>query len=296
MPISYTQLSTYNLLLDKSTYNLIDTVCKVKFADWDIVAFERAILGENSQASYSEAAVRNAIYEQLLDLDKAKPSLLYLEQGNHYATEIFRIVPETIYPRESFKMFWSHISRVFSDYVLPIDKYEFRKVFLSELEKLGIRQQTNRDYYISQFTVRNTFGNEGMLNAKDIREAMYTVEARNQAFSKRTANNGANAYLDAICSVLKERAEEHSTENWTLKLREDFDIHSLCFAVDSSCTEKQRDGAFLRWGIFTGEPLSYAECGRRLGVTGKCVALYEHAVIRHLISNKKMLFYWELQE
>lgn len=296
MPISYTQLSTYNLLQDKSTYNLIDTVCKEKFTDWDIVAFERSVLGEQSQASYTENDVRDAVYEELLELDKAKPSLLYLEQGTHYGSELFRVVPESGEPRSSFKMLWSYVSRVFSDYVLPIDTDEFRKLFLAELEKIGIRQQTNRDYKISQFAINDRFGKDGIINAKDIRYAMYSAEARNRAFNIRMENNGDKAYLDAICSVLKERAKEHSTKKWTLKLREDFDIHSLCFAVDSSCTEKQRDGAFLRWGIFTGEPLSYAECGRRLGVTGKCVALYEHAVIRHLISNKKMLFYWELKE
>lgn len=293
MPISYTQLSTYILLQDKCTYNLMNEICGTQFDDWDIKAFERAVLGEKSQVSYNENDVRDAIYEHLLELDKTKPSLLYLEQGTHYGSELFRIVPESGEPRSSFKMLWSHLSRVFSDYVLPIDKDEFRKLFTAELEQIGIRLQTNRDYKITQFAVNDRFGKDGIINAKDIRYAMYFAESQNRAFNIRTANCGDEAYLDVIRDILEDRAEKYSNEDYSCRLKESFDIHTLCLMVDSSCTEKQREAAFLHWGIFTGEPLTYAECGRRLGVTGNNIIRCEHAVIRHLLKNKKALFDWE---
>lgn len=272
MPISYTQLSTYNLLQDKCTYNLMNEICEKKFDDWDIMAFERAILGEDTQVSYTEEDVRSAICEHLFALDKTRPNLLYLEQGTHYGSELFRIVPESSEPRSSFKLLWSHISRVFSDYVLPIDKNEFRQMFLAELEKIGIRQQTNREYRIAQFAINDGFGKDGTINAKDVRYAMYFAEARNRAFSLQTENNGETIYLDVIRDILEKKAKMYSNEYYTLRLKKDFDIHTLCFVVDSSCTVKQRTAAFLRWGVFTGEPLTYEECGRRLGVSGKSVS------------------------
>ena len=137
------------------------------------------------------------------------------------------------------------------------------------------------------------FGKDGIINAKDIRYAMYFVEAQNRAFSIRTENCGDKAYLDVIRGILEDRAEKYSNEHYTWRLKENFDIHTLCLMVDSFCTVKQKEAAFLYWGIFTGESLTYAECGRRLGVTGNNIIRCEHAVIRHLLRYKKMLFCWE---
>lgn len=296
MPKSYTQLSTYNLLQNKKVYCLTDEVCQKAFGDWDISVFERTILGGKYNKSYSEADVRRTIHDHLLKLDVERPNLCYLEQGKHYGDELFRNVPDSGDSRSSFKLLWAYLSRIFSEYILPIDEKELRNTYLSEIEKFGIKQQSNRDKTIPQFAVKDGDCCDGVINEKDIRYALYTIEARNRGFAKRIAYSGEKTYLEKAKKIIEQKTEIHNTQYWTLKLRDDFDIHTLCYAIDSSSTEKQRNGAFMRWGIFTGENLSYAECGRRLGITGKCVIQFENAVLRHLFRDKEMLFEWVWSE
>lgn len=292
MPKSYTQLSTYNLLQNKKIYCLIDEVCRKAFSDWDISAFERTILGGKNNISFSEADVRSLINDYLLKLDAERPNLCYLEQGKHYGDELFRSVPDSGESRASFKLLWAYLSRVFSEYLLPIDEKELRNKYLAEIEKFGIKQQSNRDKKIPQFAVNDGDYTDAIINEKDVRYALYTIEARNRGFGKRIAYSGEQMYLEKAKKIIEDKMAIHNTQYWTLKLRDDFDIHTLCYAIDSSSTEKQRNGAFMRWGIFSGETLSYAECGRRLSITGKCVIQSENAVLRHLFRDKEMLFEW----
>lgn len=296
MPISYTQLSTYNLLQNNEIYNRTNEICNELFSDWSIENFERLLLGEKIQLSFSEDDVRNAINDTLLGLDKTKPFLRYLEQGKHYGYELFTNIPEPSHYETSFMKFWLYISRAFSEYVLPIDEKQFRTFYLDATEKLGIRLSNNRDYSIDRLVVNNGYGNDGFINAKDIREAMYVVEARNRAFHKRMTYNCEQSLLDVPKRILNERADNYDNPYWKMKLKDDFDIHSLCFAVDSSCTVRQRNVAFLKWGVFTGTPLKYIECGRKLGISGNCVRQFENAVIRNSIRDKSMLFDFEPKE
>ena len=88
-PLSYTELSTYQLLCIKDVYQLIDTICADKYADWNIIDFEKAVVSNKYPNSYDEQSVRTAIESSLLKLDAEKPRKRYLEQGKHYAYELF---------------------------------------------------------------------------------------------------------------------------------------------------------------------------------------------------------------
>lgn len=83
--LSYTELSTYQLLCIKDVYQLIDTICADKYADWNIIDFEKAVVSNKYPNSYDEQSVRTAIESSLLRLDSEKPRKRYLEQGKHYA-------------------------------------------------------------------------------------------------------------------------------------------------------------------------------------------------------------------
>lgn len=88
-PLSYTELSTFQLLCIKDVYQLIDTICADKYADWNIIDFEKAVVSNKYPNSYDEQSVRAAIESSLLKLDAEKPRKRYLEQGKHYAYELF---------------------------------------------------------------------------------------------------------------------------------------------------------------------------------------------------------------
>lgn len=71
--LSYTELSTYQLLCIKDVYQLIDTICADKYADWNIIDFEKAVVSNKYPNSYDEQSVRTAIESSLLRLDSEKP-------------------------------------------------------------------------------------------------------------------------------------------------------------------------------------------------------------------------------
>ncbi len=60
-PLSYTELSTYQLLCIRGVYQLIDTICADKYADWNIIDFEKAVVSNKYPNSYDEQSVRTAI-------------------------------------------------------------------------------------------------------------------------------------------------------------------------------------------------------------------------------------------
>lgn len=73
--------------------------------------------------SYDEQSVRTAIESSLLRLDSEKPRKRYLEQGKHYAYELFLYLPEQFrFDEQPYKLFWAYMAREFSNNELPIEK------------------------------------------------------------------------------------------------------------------------------------------------------------------------------
>ena len=106
-PLSYTELSTFQLLCIKDVYQLIDTICADKYADWNIIDFEKAVVSNKYPNSYDEQSVRAAIESSLLKLDAEKPRKRYLEQGKHYAYELFLYLPEQFrFDEQPYKLLW----------------------------------------------------------------------------------------------------------------------------------------------------------------------------------------------
>lgn len=63
--------------------------------------------------------------------------------------------------------------------------------------------------------------------------------------------------------------------------RKDLNVHELCFAIDSACTELARNDILLLWGVFTGKPITLAACGSKRGVSPSCIRQRQEMVVRN---------------
>lgn len=197
-PLSYTELSTYQLLCIKDVYQLIDTICADKYADWNIIDFEKAVVSNKYPNSYDEQSVRTAIESSLLRLDSEKPRKRYLEQGKHYAYELFLYLPEQFrFDEQPYKLFWAYMAREFSNNELPIEKKQFRERYIAVLKKFNMRLYSNRTLYVKRFSVKTRYGEQMELEERDIRNAFSTLEGRNQAYTRKYDRIADTAYLDS---------------------------------------------------------------------------------------------------
>lgn len=65
------------------------------------------------------------------------------------------------------------------------------------------------------------------------------------------------------------------------QIRKDLNVHELCFAIDSACTELARNDILLLWGVFTGKPITLAACGSKRGVSPSCIRQRQEMVVRN---------------
>lgn len=288
MPLSYTDLSTYQLLCVRDAYQMIDVVCADKFSEWNIVDFEKAVVNGFIHSPYDEQTVRNLIYDGLRELDEKKPLKRYLESGQHYVCELFLQVPYVYtHDERPFLLFWAYLAREYGDEILPIEKARCREIFQSVLKRFKMRLYINDDYYIDRFTIPADTDSAAPLSEMNLRTAFFTVTHRNQAYSRRTVYNGGAVYLDKAAEKFGKFLDGVFPG---YAVRDDFNIHDLCFAVDSTCTELQRDYVFSLWGVFTGESLTYTACGEKCGVTKNRISACENTILRNVGHTERCLF------
>lgn len=275
--MSYTELSTYQLLCNKEIYQIIDQLCAEKFPDWNIESFERSVIGCRIQAAYDEKAVRAVIDSHLRELDSEKPLRQYLESGRHSAYELFRYPQASEeYDDRPFRLFWAFMAREFGEAELPFK--DCREQYLAVLKRFNIRLFAPICSSIDRFSVKNGYGETVLLSERDVRKALYKIEGRNRAFQRKRYYNGEPVFLETASKKFSDffkRIYPH------IRLKENFNVHDLCYAMDSSCTEHQCERALMLWGVFTGEPLKYTACGKKFGVSGNCIRQCENAVIRN---------------
>jgi len=289
LPISYKSFNIYQLLCHRKTYELIDEACKTGIPGWDISRFEREIHSELLDMRSTIDTVLELVSAKLDELDKEQPLLRYLEHGQHVGDELFLTIPFPQYKYSAYYILWAIIAREFSGEPLPMDGTELRKKFVSIVKSFGINPENNNDYKVDALKINDGWYLDGLVNAEDIRRSLYLVEDRNRAFKQRMECDADKLYIDRA----KKRFEQHcsviSRQNQCYVLREDFDAHNMCFAIDSSCTVRQRDYAFQRWGVVTGEPMSYQKSGVICGVTAERIRQSESTVLRNSVRDRRAL-------
>jgi len=289
LPLSYKSFNIYQLLCHRKTYELIDEACKTEIPGWDISRFEREIHSELLDMRSTIDTVLQLVSAKLDELDKEQPLLRYLEHGQHIGDELFLSIPSPQFEYSAYYILWAIIAREFSGEPLPMDETELRNKFVSIVKSYGINLEKNNDYEIDALKINDGWYLDGLVNAHDVRRSLYLVEDRNRAFKQRMECDADKLYIDQA----KKRFEQHcqiiSNPNQCYALRKDFDVHNMCFAIDSSCTARQRDYAFQRWGVLTGKPMSCQKSGAVCGVTAERIRQSESTVLRNSVRDRRAL-------
>ncbi len=127
------------LILEAASCAIIEKEAKRRFPHWDFNRFEAANYGNAEMASaehmYEPHRVLSWVTRELNELDEARPFLLPLERGTHYAWELFVELPR-VGGSCSTHQFWNRLARVMSELTLPltaeelVDYYEKALLYL----------------------------------------------------------------------------------------------------------------------------------------------------------------------
>jgi hypothetical protein len=150
MPVPYERIPYEQLLCHQAAYDLIDLAGRNKFRNWDILEFEKAILGAEGTKYICTDEDHQAIVENLKSLNSTMPFLKYGEPGQHYAYELFLSTPDHWSSRGA-PFFWAYVARQFTFDKLPMTEDAFKAKYMSIVKMLDVPFGNDEYIYINRF-------------------------------------------------------------------------------------------------------------------------------------------------
>lgn len=169
MPVSYTKVPYNQLLCHQGAYNLIDTFGHARFDIWNIVEFEKTILGCGSTGYICNEEDHDAVIGPLAVLDNVMPFLKFGEPGQHYAYELFLSPPGSWYSRGA-PLFWAYAARQFTYDKLPMDENTFTEKYKAIVESLCIPFGKDEYVFVERFAAGGM--SSGMVGGLFVEEAL----------------------------------------------------------------------------------------------------------------------------
>ena len=169
MPVSYNKIPYSQLLCHEGAYTLIDTLGRAHFKEWDILEFEKAILGCGSTEYICSDDDREAVIAPLSSLDATMPFLRFGEPGQHYAYELF-LSPPGHWDSRGAPLFWAYAARQFTCDRLPMDELCFKNKYKDIVASLGIPFGQDEYVYIQRFAAGGM--SSGMVGGLFVEEAL----------------------------------------------------------------------------------------------------------------------------
>lgn len=163
MPIPYKKLDFTILFHSQAAYERIDSVGKKLHPEWNIIEFEKSLLGAGGNRFFP-VGKEDVLKTELSDLDETMPFLKFREPGQHYAYELFLSVPDTGWGSRGMPFLWAYMARQFTYDKLPLsDEYIVEKVKVT-LRSLGISECSEEYVYIERFAAGGM--SSGRVNGK----------------------------------------------------------------------------------------------------------------------------------
>ena len=153
MPIPFRTVPIIQLLHHEAAYNLINISGHLRYENWDIVEFEKGLLGCYGSHYYSTHEEEQELLRPLMVLDHIMPFLRFKEAGQHYGYELFLSLPNQWHSRGG-PFFWAYAARQFTYDKLPMNERDFTRKYMAIVEELGIPYgKTGEDgaVYIERF-------------------------------------------------------------------------------------------------------------------------------------------------
>lgn len=95
MPIPFENLKYEDILCHQEAYNYFDEAGRRLFDEWDMVGFEKAVLGAGNTRFLAMADKIKEIPTLYQDLNERMPFLRFREEGQHYGYELFLTPPSS---------------------------------------------------------------------------------------------------------------------------------------------------------------------------------------------------------
>lgn len=281
MPIPYENLKYEDILCHQEAYNYFDDAGRHLFDEWDMVGFEKAVLGAGDNHYLYMAEKIKAIPTLYHDLNVKMPFLRFQEDGQHYGYELF-LSPPSFWGSRGAPLWWAYAARQFTYDKLPMDEDYFFEKYKGIAREFGLKINGEEYTYIERFAAGGM--SSGQVGERFIREGWYTVRRRNRLYQK-PRNKNENLYLDTVkekilwfCSKYKE-CEYAISPNFNSELF----IYAL---EDSKASDYQKEVATTMWGIYSGKPMTVRETADKYGVTPSRIYQMERRILHHITENK----------
>ena len=175
MPVSYTKIPYDQILKNQIAYDMIDLAGRSYFEKWDMLEFEKAILGMGENKYIKNEKDHNAVMGILTELDKTMPFLKFKEEGQHYAYELFLSDPDGWCSRGA-PFFWAYVARQFTFDRLPMPPEQFSEKYMTIVAALGIPYGADESVYLKRFAAGGM--SSGIVNGVFVKEAHETLLKR----------------------------------------------------------------------------------------------------------------------
>ena len=278
MSISYTDLPFRELLHHQGAYDRINAAGLKLIPGWDMVLFERTVLGSEKPFYTPEQEIM--LRECLLDLDIQMPYVLYRDPGIHYGYELFLVPQQDL--GSQCPMFWAYLARAFTYDTLPMDEAYLEEKYKNLCSEFGINIKYNSGNYVKRLD--NHIRGETSLDGQALRWGWYTVRDRNRFLQSNPAPV-PELYLGKALERLKWYVEEEKRSNYILN--PNIDSKLLMYYLDNGqVTERRKEFVSILWGLYTGTPLKYREVAELLGVTHERIRQAERQTLQRMTSGR----------
>lgn len=107
MPIPYENLTYKDILHHQAAYEIFDRCGKALFTEWNIIDFEKAVLGAEDIRYLAMAEKINKTENIFANLNNTMPFLRFQEQGQHYGYELF-LSPPSNWGSRGAPLWWAY--------------------------------------------------------------------------------------------------------------------------------------------------------------------------------------------
>lgn len=179
MPIPFRTVPIIQLLHHDAAYNLIDISGHLRYENWDIVEFEKGLLGCYGSHYYSTHEEEQELLRPLMVLDHIMPFLRFQEAGQHYGYELFLSFPSWHLRGDPF--FWAYAARRFTYDKLPMDAEAFSRKYMSIVAELDLPYGKDEWRQIERFAAGGM--SSGAVHGEFVKEAHRLLLLRLQKYT-----------------------------------------------------------------------------------------------------------------
>ena len=179
MPVPFRKVPIEQLLHHEAAYQIINIAGNLRYDDWDIIEFEKGILGCDGRHYYSTAEEEQELFRPLLVLDHIMPFLRFKENGQHYGYELILSLPKWHLRGDPF--FWAYTARRFTYDKLPMSADEFTRKYMSIVQDLGIPYGKDEWCRIERFSAGGM--SSGCVHGEFVKEALAALLSRLEKYT-----------------------------------------------------------------------------------------------------------------